>query len=113
MGTRPFLCVARGEHGGTQTMYANRNERSDLGPLRLFAWAVGVGVVLYGIGMFGTTAIDRLASPFPVRENPKGPTLVISAKPAEPNSMTAPVYLPAQFAAEEGRAAISDPLKSF
>jgi hypothetical protein len=94
-------------------MYANRKERSGLGPLRLFAWAVGVGVVLYGIGMFGTAAIDRLASPFPVRENPTGPTLVISANPTEANSMAAPAYLPAQFAAEEGRAANADPLKSF
>jgi hypothetical protein len=96
-------------------MHANRKDISGVHPLRVFAWAVAIGLVLYGMGMFGNTSIERLTSPFPVREDAMGPALVRAAKPAEPNRMAAPapVYLPAQFVAEETRAANADPVASF
>jgi hypothetical protein len=94
-------------------MHVNRKESSGPHTLGVFALAVSVGLVAYGIGMFGNAAIERLTSSFTVHANPTGPILVTAAKPVESNSMAVPAYLPAQFVPEETRAADAAPLNSF
>jgi hypothetical protein len=95
-------------------MNAHRRERSGLHPLRAFVWAVGAGLALYGIGMLTDASVEPLRLTFAVRDDFAGPTRVTTAEPARPvNTTAAAVYFPAQFPAEEARAAIDDPIKSF
>jgi hypothetical protein len=39
-------------------MHANRKDISGVHPLRVLAWAVAIGLVLYGMGMFGNTSMS-------------------------------------------------------